>query len=245
MSDYQVEKLIDVPVDILTMTDIQKDLSSYFEMNKKMTLTSVNPQIILMAEKNQAVKQFIESSTHRIPDGIGLVKVSGWMKGNIKERVAGIDVMSEVLTFANTHHKRIFLYGAQPEVVKLAAEKIKLTYPHLELAGYIDGFTKKSEAEIVKEMNDTKAEIIFVAMGSPRQEEWLIRNMAKLDATVFQTIGGSLDVISGTAKRAPDIFIKMNLEWLYRSFSNPKRFNRIFQVPLFIVKSFKWEREKG
>lgn len=245
MRDKKIEKIIDVPVDILSMTDIVTDLDVYFSTNQKMTITSVNPQIILMAEKNPQVREFIEESTHRIADGIGLVKVSKWTKGNITERVAGFDCMKEVLSYANNQQKRIFLLGASPEVVQLAAGNIQHEYPHLIVAGWIDGYTQLRDTEIVERMNQAAADMIFVAMGSPKQEEWLSRNIPYLNATVFQTVGGSLDVMSGTVKRAPDIFIKLNLEWLYRSVSNPKRFYRIFQLPVFVCKSLSWHRKNG
>ena len=234
------EKILDVPVDLIEMDDIVQDFPNYFGTNKKMTLTSINPQILLVAEKNEQVKQFLVNSTHRFPDGIGLVKVSSWTKGKIKTRIAGIDVMEEVLAYAAKHQHSVYFYGAKPEVVKQAAENLEKEYPGLIVAGFTDGYTSKKEAEIVAEINRKQADILFVALGSPRQEEWLSRNMAALNCHVFQTIGGSLDVKSGFSKRAPDIWIKLNLEWLYRSFSNPKRFYRIFQVPEFIIKSVFW-----
>lgn len=245
MSDKKIEKILNVPVDIISMTDIVTDLDTYFSTNQKMTITSVNPQIILMAEKNNIVKDFIEQSTHRIADGIGLVKVSKWTKGDIIERVAGFDCMKEVLSYADANNKRIFLLGASPEVVKLAANNIQQEYPGLSLAGWIDGYTPLKDTEIVERMNKAEADMVFVAMGSPKQEEWLSHNIPYLNATVFQTVGGSLDVMSGTVKRAPEIFIKLNLEWLYRSVSNPKRFYRIFQLPIFVFKSLSWHRKNG
>lgn len=237
------EMILDVPVDNLTMTDIKNDFDPFFKEKKKMTLTSVNPQIILMAENNSQVKTFIEQSTHRFPDGIGLIKVSNWTKGILKERVAGIDVMHEALTYANDHQKKIFLFGSQPEVAKHAAENIQFDFPHLKVVGWIDGYTQMDRYDIVKQMNDSEADMIFIALGSPKQEEWLAENLPLLNATVFQTIGGSLDVISGTVKRAPEFFIQTNLEWLYRSLSNPKRVNRIFQIPIFVAKSLNWKRK--
>ncbi|MDT2833560.1 WecB/TagA/CpsF family glycosyltransferase [Vagococcus carniphilus] len=242
---YKQEDILGVPVDILTMSDIKRDLLTYFEENKKMTLTSVNPQILLMAEQNEKVKEFVKNSTHKFPDGIGLVKVSKWTKGQIKTRVAGIEVMHEVLHFANEHKKRIFLLGAKPEVAQRASENIARDFPDLTVAGWIDGYTKMSDHDIVSKMNQAQTDMVFVAMGSPKQEEWLQKNLSVLNAVVYQTVGGSLDVISGTVKRAPEFFIKTNLEWLYRSCANPKRFYRIFQLPVFVLKALSWNRKNG
>lgn len=245
MRTYEVEKILDVPVDILSLSDIISDVETCFKKNTKLTIASVNPQIILMSEKNKEVKSFIEQATHRIADGIGIIKVSHWTKGNVTERVAGFDTMEALLRFCDTHKKRIFLYGARPEVVKLAGENISTAYPNLEVAGWIDGYTKLSDDKIIERINHAQVDMVFVALGSPKQEEWLQKNMNVLTANVFQTIGGSLDVLSGTAKRAPKIFITLNLEWLYRSISNPKRFYRIFQLPVFVLKAIKWHRKQG
>lgn len=240
MTMNKEEFILDVPVDILTMEEIVSDMGTYFETGQKMTLTSVNPQILLIAQKNDDVKNYLVKSSHRFADGIGLIKLSKWTKGQLTQRIAGIDVMEEALAFADAHQKRIFLYGAKPEVVTLAAENIQKKYPNLHLAGYVDGYTQRTGEEIVRQVNDTQADMVFVALGSPKQENWLSAHIEEMNATVYQTIGGSLDVMSGTVKRAPDLFIKTNLEWLYRSFSNPKRMNRIFQVPEFIVKALYW-----
>lgn len=245
MKKYEVEKILDVPVDVLSISDIIEDVDQCFRDNTRVTIASVNPQIILMSEKNQIVKTFIEESTHRIADGIGIIKVSRWTKGQIKERVAGFDTVVELLRYANTHQKRIFLYGAKPEVVSQANQNISKEYSDLVVAGWIDGYTKLSDKEIVTRINQAQADIVFVALGSPKQEEWLQNNLSLLSANVFQTVGGSLDVLSGAAKRAPQIFIALNLEWLYRSITNPKRFYRIFQLPVFVLKALSWHRKQG
>ncbi|MCI0130528.1 MULTISPECIES: WecB/TagA/CpsF family glycosyltransferase [Enterococcaceae] len=241
----KVEYILDTPVDQLKMSDIERDMSWYFDHHQKMVLASINPQIILMSEKNRCVKSFIEHATHRFADGIGVVKMSKWTKGSIKERVAGIDVMASVLEFCAANKKSIFLYGAKPSVVAQAARNIQLDYPGVIVAGWLDGYQKKSSGEVIDMINKTHSDVLFVALGSPKQEEWLQRYMPQLNATVFQTVGGSFDVYSGTVKRAPEVFIKTNLEWLYRSVSNPKRLNRIFQVPLFVTKGLVWHLKQS
>ena len=241
----KVEYILDTPVDHLTMSDIKKDLGWYFDHHQKMILASINPQIILMSEKNKCVKSFIDHATHRFADGIGVVKMSQWTKGHIKERVAGIDVMANVLEFCHLNKKSIFLYGAKPSVVAQAARNIQKEYPNIRVSGWLDGYDKKSSGEIIDLINEQHADVLFVALGSPKQEEWLQRYMPQLNPTVFQTVGGSFDVYSGEVKRAPEFFIKTNLEWLYRSISNPKRFNRIFQVPLFVTKGLVWHLKQS
>lgn len=235
------EEIMGVPVDVLTYDDVINDLPNYLYNNKKMSAISVNPQIIVEGQNHLEIFDFIKKSTHRIPDGIGIVLVSRLMAGQIKERVAGIELMYRFLEYANQEKKSIFLYGARPEVVVDAATQIEKDYPNLTLSGKIDGYTSLSENDVVKKINQAKPDFLFVALGFPKQEEWLARNIPRLDVSVFQDVGGSFDVLSGHVKRAPQFFIDTHLEWLYRSLSDPKRFKRILQLPLFVIKSFVWK----
>ncbi|GMG69051.1 WecB/TagA/CpsF family glycosyltransferase [Tetragenococcus halophilus] len=235
------EEIMGFPVDVITYNEIIKDLPEYLQSDKKMSAISVNPQIIVEGQNRSEIYEFIKKSTHRVPDGIGIVLVSKLLGGQIKERVAGIELMYRFLEYANTYKKSIFLYGAKPEVVADAAEKIQNDYPNLILSGRIDGYTDLSETEIIEKINYSKPDFLFVALGFPKQEEWLARNIPQLDASVFQDVGGSFDVFSGHVKRAPQFFIDVHLEWLYRSLTDRKRFKRILQLPIFVIKSLFWK----
>lgn len=239
------ESIMDIPVDNIKYEDILTDLPTYMESSKKMTAISINPQIVLEGQNYPEVIDFIKKSTHRIPDGIGIVLVSKLTGGDISERVAGFELMVKFLEYANQNKKSIFLYGAKPEVLQDAILNIKKDYPNLVVSGGIDGYTSLSEQEVVSKINKMKPDFLFVALGFPRQEQWLSRNVDKLEVSVFQDVGGSFDVLSGHVKRAPQIFIDLRLEWLYRSLSNPKRIGRIFQLPVFVVKSLCWKSRKG
>ncbi|MGX7030467.1 WecB/TagA/CpsF family glycosyltransferase [Vagococcus zengguangii] len=237
-----IEYINGLEVDAITLSDIVQSLPELDKQPGPFTFISVNPQIGLHADEYPEIVDFINQATHRIPDGIGIVKVSQQQEKKINERVAGIELMYELLTFAHTHHKRIFLYGAKPEVLEAAVTNIEKTYPGLTVAGSIDGYTKLSEDEIVAEMNASQPDMVFVALGFPRQERWLAKHYQAVEAKYFQDVGGAFDVISGSVKRSPEIFIKLNLEWLYRSLSNPKRLYRIVELPLFVMKAKKWYR---
>ncbi|MFB8535060.1 WecB/TagA/CpsF family glycosyltransferase [Enterococcus gallinarum] len=232
--------IMGLPVDALSANDILGELPSYLNDNKKMTLVSVNPQIVTEAEKYPEVVEFIRNSTHRIPDGIGIVLVSKLTGGCISKRLAGFDLMQKLLEYANSNEKSVFFYGAKPDILQEATKKIKDTFPKLRIVGTIDGYTDLSEEDIVEKINRKAPDFLFVALGFPRQEIFLARNYKSLNVKVFQDVGGSLDVLSGRVKRAPRIFIDLHLEWLYRSVSNPRRLGRIIQLPVFLVKSIYW-----
>ena len=237
----QCEEFLKVPVDVLDYEDIIKQVEPFIAENRQMRITSVNPQIVVEIQQYPEVLQYIRKSTFRIPDGIGIVKASQMRKGKIHQRITGIEVMYLLLDKANQLGESIFLYGARPHVVKKAAENIQKQYPNIRIAGYIDGYTSLSEEEVIKAINKSKATFVFVALGFPLQEQWLARNAAELNANVIEDVGGSLDVISGEVKRAPQIFQTLNLEWLYRSLSQRGRLHRLFQLPLFL---WKVKREK-
>ncbi|AYW50624.1 glycosyltransferase [Tetragenococcus halophilus] len=235
------EEILGFPVDAITYDDIINDLPKYMQAGKKMSAISVNPQVIVESQNYPMINKFIKQSTHRIPDGIGVVLVSKLTAGKIKERVAGIELMQRFLAYADLNKKSVFFYGARPEVVSDAAVKVKQDYPNLTLSGTIDGYTKLTEAEVVANINKANPDFLFVALGFPKQEEWLARNIPYLNVSIFQDVGGSLDVLSGHVKRAPKIFIRCHLEWLYRSLSDPKRLRRITQLPVFVFKSLWWK----
>ncbi|MFY1067086.1 WecB/TagA/CpsF family glycosyltransferase [Enterococcus sp. AD013-P3] len=237
----ETEYISGLPVDNLSRETILNDLPIFLASNKKMIITSVNPQITLQAERYPKVKSYIERASHRIPDGVGVVKMSKYLGGNIKQRVTGIDVMDDCLRFADDKGYRIFLYGAKEDVVEKAVSNITSNYPNLIVAGAIHGYTSHSQKQIIKQINDVHPTFLFVALGSPKQELFLEESIDQLNASVYLDVGGTFDVLAGVVKRAPEIFIKMNLEWLYRSLKY-HRPERLRQIPQYVVKS--WQLRK-
>lgn len=236
----KTEYILGIPVDVITLTDIITELPERLQQTEKTLYLSINPQIALHASNYPEVMGLIETASHRIPDGIGIVKASQQQGGAIKKRVTGIELMYQLLDYANQKSESIFLYGAKPEVLADTVKVIERDYPDLKIAGWVDGYTSLTESEIVAKINQVKPTFVFVALGFPRQEQWLARNYQAIDAQVFQDVGGSFDVISGHVKRSPQLFISLHLEWLYRSLSSPKRLYRLLEVPVFMFRSKKW-----
>lgn len=147
-SKVRTEYIGGLPVDVLTHQEIMDDLESYLKAKEKMIVTSVNPQISLLAFEHPEVKLYLKRATHRIADGIGVVKASKLMGGSIRERVTGIDVMDNFLEYANQHKERIFLYGAKQEVVEAAAKNIQRQYPGLLLAVFYMAIQRKNSKKL-------------------------------------------------------------------------------------------------
>ena len=136
----------------------------------------------------------------------------------------------------------MFLYGARPGVAEKAAERMKQRFPGLVICGTNDGYGNDDGA-VVSKINAAKPDFVMVCLGVPKQELWMAKHAAKLDAGLMAGLGGTIDVFSGQTKRAPLIWQKLKLEWLYRCFEEPKRFRKIKRIPQFIIKA--WRKRLG
>lgn len=199
------------------------------------TVIAVNPEKFIASQTNETLKRLINNSTFQIPDGIGVLLASRLKGGTINARITGVDFMQKLLRLASDENYNVFLYGAKEEVVSKAAAKLKETDPNLNVVGYENGYFDDEEA-LVERINDLKVDMLFVALGSPKQELWIERNMDKLNVKVFQGVGGSFDVIAGHVKRAPQFYQKFGIEWLYRLAKEPKRWRRQLALPKFLIK---------
>lgn len=217
----------------------KKDFNSYCNMikndlknNKKRFVVTVNPETLMMAKKDEEVRKLLTNKgVSLVPDGIVVVKTSKWLKMPVKERITGIELMQELLNIANINSYSIYLFGAKKEVLSALVKKIKREYPHITILGATDGYVKNKDA-IMKKIIKLKPDICLVALGIPVQEKLILKYYDKAEKGIFMGVGGSFDVLSGCKKRAPQLFIKLNLEWLYRIIKEPKRIKRFYQYNL-------------
>ena len=196
-----------------------------------------NPEIVMMAQKDLEYKDILAEGDLVIPDGIGIIMASRIKKLGLEKRLPGIEMMESILKYCNNAKKSIYLLGSSSENVENAAKNIRETYPNIDIAGYHDGyFDENEELKIVDKINDVKPDILFVAMGAPKQEKWMYKYRKILNVKVAMCVGGAVDVWAGAVKRAPKIFRKIGLEWFYRIITNPKRIKRSFVLPKFLLK---------
>jgi N-acetylglucosaminyldiphosphoundecaprenol N-acetyl-beta-D-mannosaminyltransferase len=171
------------------------------------------------------------------------VYAAKWTGQPITERVTGIELLEALMKQADQHHWNVYLLGAAPDVNRLAAEKLAERYPGARVVGYRDGFFHKDEEEqIVQEIVERKPHLLFVAMGAPKQDQWIASHWLQLQVPLVMGVGGSFDVIAGKVKRAPVLWQKLHLEWMYRLLSQPSRWKRQLAIPRFVwtVLSEKW-----
>lgn len=229
-----VETYFNIDVCVINYEILRNSIINDIENNKKSIIIAINPEKIMKVRKEEKLKKIINSSTYKIPDGIGIIYASKLKKGKIKQRITGIDCMEMLCQLSNYKGYKVFLYGAKKEILEKTICNLRKKYLNLQIVGYIDGYEKDNN-KIIKEINRVKPNILFVALGSPKQEIWINENKEKLGVNIFQGVGGSFDVISGNIKRAPHWMQKVGLEWLYRLIKEPKRIGRQFQLLKFLI----------
>lgn len=203
-----------------------------------------NPEIIMSAYYDEEYRNVLNGADMVVPDGIGVVIASKLLKKPVKERVAGFDLTCNMLKYAAKENIPVYIYGGKDGVAKAAAEKIKADF-HADVCGFEHGY-HKDDRVVIEDIKAKKPGILLVCLGAPKQEKWIDKNRELLPPCLMIGAGGSVDVLSGKTKRAPDIFIKLNLEWFYRLICQPTRFVRMLQLPKFIITVlFKGKRQGG
>ncbi len=192
-----------------------------FIEEKKIILIAINSEKIL--KKDPKLKSIIN---HNIgyPDGVGAV-MALHQKGYPAVKIPGAELWLDIIK--KLHHKKSFyLLGSSQEIIDKTIYKLKSEYPNINIVGYRNGYLKEdSKKKLIKELNNTKPDIVFIAQGSPRQE-FLMDELLKEYSALYMGLGGSFDVYTGFKKRAPKLFLKLNLEWLYRLLKEPTRVSR-------------------
>jgi len=201
-------------------------------------VVTINPEMISYASKNHEFTNIIQSAQLVVPDGIG-VEIGLRILGYKVRRIAGIELARELINIFAKENKSIAFVGARPEIINNAVKNLKNEIENINIIYAKDGYFT-DDNEIYNELKEKQPKLLLVAMGSPKQEEFIYKLKDLLPDTLMIGVGGSFDVWAGTVKRAPVIYQKIGLEWLYRTIKEPKRFKRIFPtLPLFILKVIK------
>ncbi|WP_233301802.1 WecB/TagA/CpsF family glycosyltransferase [Lysinibacillus fusiformis] len=213
-------------------------LVNRIEQQEKTFVVTANPEVVMQANENPTVKGYLNQATYICADGIGVVKAAQILGDSLPERVTGYDTMVKLLEVGQQKRFKVYLLGAQKETIEKTIANIHKDYPNVEVVGYHDGFFDWNNNHIADDIAALQPDLVFVALGVPRQEKWITENLDKFSKGVFIGVGGSFDVIAGTVKRAPVIWQKLNLEWLYRLLRQPSRFIRMLVLPRFALKVF-------
>lgn len=230
--------ILNIPVSSLSMQETVNFIQERLQKQKKTFAVTANAEIIMMAQKDSAYLELLQRADIVTPDGAGVVWAAKHLGSPVHERVAGYDLFHQLLQLAAKTQKKVYFFGGKPGIVEQAKSKALELYPALEIAGCRNGYFQATETEtIINDINNSGAEMLFAALGAPKQEFWLDGNKDKLQAKLLMGIGGSFDVLSGQTTRAPLWMQKAGLEWLYRLMKEPYRFKRMAStLPQFVLK---------
>lgn len=193
-----------------------------------------NPEIVETCREDSEAMEAVRRADMVIADGIGVVYGAKILGTPLKGRVPGIEFAQNLMGRMAESGKSLFLLGAKPGIADQAAEKLKVRYPGLQIAGTHDGYFKE-DGPVLTQIRDSGADVVFVCLGAPKQEKWMLHNGEATGAHLLVGLGGCLDVFSGNVQRAPEVFQKLGLEWFYRLLKNPSRIGRMMKLPLFLV----------
>lgn len=226
--------ILGVGFDDLTLEEAAAAGASLVEDQGFHYAVTPNPEFLLAARKDQPFRQALLDADLVLADGVGVVYSAKLLGRPLKGRVPGIEFAQALMGWLAKHGKRLFLLGAKPGVAELAAANLRDRYPGLILCGTHDGYFKEDEP-VVQAIRESGADVVFVCLGAPKQEFWMVEHGPATGAHLMVGLGGSLDVFAGVVDRAPEGFQKLGLEWLYRLMKEPKRFGRMAKLPLVLV----------
>ncbi len=233
-------EVLGVPVDCITETEAVTCVESAMLGQRPCSILAVNPEKVLRAQRDPALLEGLRSAGLLIPDGIGVVFAVHLLQLGHMSRIPGSELMPTICEHAAKQGRGIFLFGASPEVNEEVGRILPERYPGLKIAGRQHGYVKEDDMPgLIEAINVSRADILFVALGSPKQEYWINRYLPHLKVKVCQGVGGTFDVIAGRVKRAPLLFRLIHLEWFYRLLSQPSRIFRQTALPMFAYQVLK------
>lgn len=230
-------ELFGLNIDTLSFDEAIRTAKSLIDSPKVSQVVTINPEMFEYAAKNKDFANIVKEAELVIPDGVG-VKIALKINGVNVDRIPGVDFAKKLLIESAANNIPVAIVGAKGEVIAKAVENLQKEINGLNIVYYHNGYFD-NDNDIYEDLNQKSPKLILIAMGSPKQESFIYNAKKVLKPALMIGIGGSLDVWSGTVKRAPKIFQKLGLEWLYRTVTQPSRFKRIFPtLPLFIIKAF-------
>lgn len=225
-----------VPFSKMGMDETVEYLIRSIEEGTQTHVVTANPIMVMEALDKPAFADVLRRADLIVPDGTGVVWAARYCGEPVRERVPGFDLMHRLMAEGEKRHWNVYLLGTTQEIIEAAAEKLQLQYPQTRIVGTRNGFFGPSENDaIVKEIRNSRAHLLFVARGMD-MESWNADYKESLGVPFIMGVGGSFDVVSGKLKRAPILFQKLRLEWLYRLLQEPKRYKRMLALPKFVVK---------
>lgn len=242
-------KILGVPIDRVTRDEagyITEELIKTSDKSCKM-IFAPNVEFIMTAQKDKEFFNLLKSSSLSTPDSIGVIIGAKLQHKSFKERIPGQSYFRKIIELSNEKGYSIYLLGGAPGIPEKAKENLKKKFPNVNIVGLHHGyFNKEEEQKIIEEINELKPNVLFVALGAPKQEKWIYDNRNKLKVDVAAGQGGTYDYEAGKIKRAPVFIQKIGMEWFWRLIREPSRIKRQLVLPVYLIKVlFAKDKTKG
>ena len=234
LTEKRKADVLGVMIDNVTMAEAVDGILGAQAAGSNVSVFTPNSEMVMEALKDPSLMDILNKASFVVPDGAGVVLGARILKENIKEKVAGVDLVGNIL--ASGKSLSVFIFGGKPGVAERAAENIEKRFNGIHVCGTDHGYHKPEEtAAVIEGIVKAEPDLLLVGLGVPRQEKWIAENISKFKSSVCIGCGGTIDVFAGEVKRAPSFFIKMNLEWFYRLIKQPARLKRMLRIPVFLL----------
>lgn len=232
-----MEKINVLGVDFhnVNMAEAVNQCKEFINSDKSHLIVTPNPEMVMIAKKNSEFKDILNHASLTIPDGIGIIKGANLLGTPLKERVAGYDLICQLLDLYQDGSHTFYFWGGKPRIAEMAKQKMEEKYPNIKILGTDDGyFDENKKQEVIERIRAAKPDILLVGLGMVKQEKMIQELLKDNLFKIGIGCGGSLDVLSGTVKRAPKLFIKLHIEWSWRLIKQPSRIGRMMVLPKFL-----------
>ena len=197
-------------------------------------VVTINPIGVMLAVERPALKEIVAQAAAVTADGSGILWAAQRLGRPLREQVAGYHLLCRLCERGASAGWRVYLLGSRPGIADAAARELQSRYPGLQICGTENGYFRDREAAVIEAVRAAQPDLLFAALGMPYQEEWLYQHRAELGCKVAVGVGGSLDVLAGAVKHAPDWVCRIHLEWLWRLLGDPKRLRADLAIPRFM-----------
>jgi len=235
-------KILDIWVDAVSREMARGKVRHFLKYgNRAHSIFASNPEKNFSFPKDPQLLETFKNADLLLPDGIGIVWAARILYGVKFDRVPGAEFIFDICDIAAEEGCKIFIYGAKEETNQKAVNKLRKQFKGLKIAGRSNGYVNQSDMpSLLDSINKSGAKILFLALGSPKQEKWFATYNHQLKHVILcQCIGGALDTIAGNVKRAPWLCRRFSVEWLYRLMTQPSRIKRQKNLPLFALSVLK------
>lgn len=223
--------ILGIGFDAVTLEDAVSRALETMREKRGAYVCTPNPEIVWACQKDPEMAEAVNRADIVLPDGVGVVWASRYLKTPVPERVAGYDFL---LALLDRMEGRLFLLGGKPGVAEDAAKTIKQRFPRVTVAGCCHGYFE-DDGEVLEAVRKAEPDLLLVCLGARRQEKWMAKYAGKLPVGLMAGLGGSLDVLAGRVKRAPEGWRDRGLEWMYRLLQEPSRIKRQIWLPRYVL----------